>query len=163
MQMSYSGLIVDWGGVLTTDINSSVRRWADRHAVDLSAYAEIMRGWLGPEAELEAMVNPIHALERGEIEVPHFEEMLAGELARRTGSDVAADGLLARMFDEFEHAHDMNALVRRARDAGIQTALLSNSCGWMVWDGIGKKCTDNPGESFPDVRPCRADGGDGWS
>ncbi len=126
---AYSGLIVDWGGVLTTDINSSVRRWADRHAVDLSAYAEIMRSWLGPEAELEAMVNPIHALERGEIEVPHFEEMLAGELARRTGGDVAADGLLARMFDEFEHAHDMNALVRRAREASISTALQSNSWG----------------------------------
>lgn len=139
--MSYSGLIVDWGGVLTTDINSSVRRWADRHAVDLSAYAEIMRGWLGPEAELEAMVNPIHALERGEIEVPHFEEMLAGELARRTGSDVAADGLLARMFDEFEHAHDMNALVRRARDAGIQTALLSNSWGTSTPATSGTGCS----------------------
>jgi hypothetical protein len=32
-----------------------------------------MRTWLGPGADLEAMVNPIHALERGEIEVPHFE------------------------------------------------------------------------------------------
>lgn len=137
---SFSGLIVDWGGVLTTDINSSVRRWADRHAVDLAAYAEIMRAWLGPEAELEAMVNPIHALERGEMEVPHFEEMLASELARRTGSDIVADGLLGRMFDEFEHAHDMNALVRRARDAGISTALLSNSWGDFyprdLWDGM---------------------------
>ena len=138
--LPYAGLIVDWGGVLTTDINSSVRRWADRHAVDLTAYADIMRGWLGPEGELEAMVNPIHALERGEIEVPHFEEGLAGELSRRTGAAVAAEGLLTRMFDEFEHAHDMNALVRRARDIGIRTALLSNSWGDFyprdLWDGM---------------------------
>lgn len=137
---AYSGLIVDWGGVLTTDINSSVRRWADRHSVDLSAYAEIMRSWLGPDAELEAMVNPIHALERGEMEVPHFEEMLARELSRRTGTDVIPQGLLARMFDEFDHAHDMNALVRRARDAGIRTALLSNSWGDFyprdLWEGM---------------------------
>ena len=136
----YSGLIIDWGGVLTTDINSSVRRWADRHAVDLSAYADIMRTWLGPEGELEAMLNPIHALERGEIEVPHFEEMLAGEMSRRTGTIVVAEGLLARMFDEFEHAHDMNALVRRARESGIRTALLSNSWGDFyprdLWDGM---------------------------
>lgn len=136
----YSGLIVDWGGVLTTDINSSVRRWADRHAVDLSAYADVMRTWLGPEGELEAMLNPIHALERGEIEVPHFEAVLAGELSRRTGSEVVAEGLLTRMFDEFEHAHDMNALVRRARERGIRTALLSNSWGDFyprdLWDGM---------------------------
>ncbi|MBM3687706.1 MAG: HAD family phosphatase [Actinobacteria bacterium] len=137
---TYSGLIVDWGGVLTTDINSSVRRWADRHAVDLSAYADIMRSWLGPEGELEAMVNPIHALERGEIEVPHFEETLARELSRRTEAAVQAPGLLARMFDEFEHAHDMNALVRRAREIGIRTALLSNSWGDFyprdLWEGM---------------------------
>ncbi len=136
----YSGLIIDWGGVLTTDINSSVRRWAERHAVDLSTYIDIMRTWLGPEGEREAMLNPIHALERGEIEVPHFEEVLAGELSRRTGMPVLAEGLLARMFDEFEHAHDMNALVRRARESGIRTALLSNSWGDFyprdLWDGM---------------------------
>lgn len=136
----YAGLIVDWGGVLTTDINSTVRRWADRHSVDLSVYADVMRTWLGPEGELEAMLNPIHALERGEIEVPHFEEILAAELSRRTGSPVAAEGLISRMFDEFEHAHDMNALVRRARERGIRTALLSNSWGDFyprdLWDGM---------------------------
>ena len=137
---AYSGLIVDWGGVLTTDINTSVRRWADRHSVDLSAYIDIMRTWLGPEGEVEAMINPIHALERGEIEVPHFEEVLAAELSQRTGTPVPADGLLTRMFDEFEHAHDMNALVRRARDTGIRTALLSNSWGDFyprdLWEGM---------------------------
>ncbi|MFM1966332.1 MAG: hypothetical protein RL134_2057 [Actinomycetota bacterium] len=136
----YAGLMIDWGGVLTTDINSSVRRWADRHAVDLSAYADVMRTWLGPEGELEAMLNPIHALERGEIEVPHFEDVLAAELSRRTGTPIVAEGLLARMFDEFEHAHDMNALVRRARERGIRTALLSNSWGDFyprdLWDGM---------------------------
>jgi epoxide hydrolase-like predicted phosphatase len=136
----FAGLIVDWGGVLTSDINGSVRRWADRHAVDLGAYADIMRTWLGPEGQLEAMLNPIHALERGEIEVPHFEEVLAKELTKRTGAKVDASGLLQRMFDEFEHAHDMNALVRRARDIGIRTALLSNSWGDFyprdLWDGM---------------------------
>jgi putative hydrolase of the HAD superfamily len=136
----YAGLIVDWGGVLTADISTSVRRWADRHGVDLTAYADVMRRWLGPEAELEAMLNPIHALERGEMEVPHFEEALARELSARTGTDLPAEGLLARMFDEFEHAHDMNALVRRARESGIRTALLSNSWGDFyprdLWEGM---------------------------
>lgn len=136
----FAGLIVDWGGVLTSDIGPAVHRWADRHGIDKAAYAEIIRTWLGPEGELEAMVNPIHALERGEIEVPHFEKLLAEELTRRTGETHDAQGLLTRMFDEFEHAHDMNALVRRARELGIRTALLSNSWGDFyprdLWDGM---------------------------
>ena len=33
------------------------------------------------------------------------------------------------MFASFEHAHDMSGLVRRAREAGVRTALLSNSWG----------------------------------
>ena len=40
-----------------------------------------------------------------------------------------SDGLLKRLFMHFTHAQDMNALVRRARSAGIATALLSNSWG----------------------------------
>ena len=134
------GLVVDWGGVLTSGIGPSVKRWADKYGVDISAYGKVIGQWLGPEGELEAMVNPIHALERGEIEVPHFEEMLARELTRRTGVEHDATDLLARMFEEFEHAHDMNGLVRRARERGIRTALLSNSWGDFyprdLWDGM---------------------------
>lgn len=134
------GLIIDWGGVLTSDIRTSVGRWADRYGVDLKAYGKVMGQWLGPDGELEAMVNPIHALERGEMEVPHFEEILATELTRLTGAHHEPQELLRRMFDEFEHAHDMNALVRRARQKGIRTALLSNSWGDFyprdLWDGM---------------------------
>ena len=134
------GLVVDWGGVLTSGIGPSVKRWADKYGVDISAYGKVIGQWLGPEGELEAMINPIHALERGEIEVPHFEELLARELTRRTGIEHDATDLLARMFEEFEHAHDMNGLVRRAREKGIRTALLSNSWGDFyprdLWDGM---------------------------
>ena len=134
------GLIVDWGGVLTSDIRPSVKRWADKYGVDLSAYGKAIGEWLGPEGEMEALVNPIHALERGEMEVPHFEEVLARELTRHTGVEHGATDLLQRMFEEFEHAHDMNALVRRAHERGLRTALLSNSWGDFyprdLWDGM---------------------------
>lgn len=134
------GLIVDWGGVLTGPIRAAVEKWAGADGIDIEHYAEIMGGWLGPEGELEAAVNPIHALERGEVEVPHFEERLAAELSRRTGTPYEPVGLLERMFAQFEHAHDMNALVRRVRDHGIRTALLSNSWGDFyprhLWDGM---------------------------
>lgn len=134
------GLILDWGGVLTGSIPDAIKRWASTEHVDVSAYGDIMREWLGPEAEMQAQLNPIHALERGEVEVPDFEVLLAQELTRRSGLTHQAEGLLGRMFEEFEHAHDMNALVRRARGLGIRTALLSNSWGDFyprhLWDGM---------------------------
>jgi putative hydrolase of the HAD superfamily len=123
------GLVVDWGGVLTGDLRTAVQAWARADGIDLEAYCAIMRDWFGEPVGVEARLNPIHALERGEMAVPDFEEKLAGELSRRTGREVVADGLVRRMFDQFEHAHDMTALVRRAREAGLRTALLSNSWG----------------------------------
>ncbi len=136
----FRGLIVDWGGVLTGNMRDAVRRWAEVDGVDLSAYGEIMRTWLGDEGAIEATLNPVHGLERGELEVPQFEERLADELTRRTGVHVDPDGLLQRMFIHFEHAHDMAGLVRRVHDRGYTTALLSNSWGnhypEHLWDGM---------------------------
>ncbi len=88
-----------------------------------------MKDWLGTSYGTEAKVNPIHALERGEIEIPHFEEQLAQRLRTRSGKPVQAEGLLARMFAGFEHQPVMFTVLRKARQAGIKTALLSNSWG----------------------------------
>jgi epoxide hydrolase-like predicted phosphatase len=108
---------------------AAVQAWADSDGVDLAHYVAIMRDWFGEAVGLEAEINPVHALERGELAVPHFEEQLASELSKRTGQTVQADGLVARMFAFFDLLPDMPALVRRARQAGIRTALLSNSWG----------------------------------
>jgi putative hydrolase of the HAD superfamily len=124
-----TALIVDWGGVLTGDLDGSMAHALSSSGVDLDAFAGVLRDWLGPEAEREAHANPLHALERGEIGIPHFEERLAVELERRQGASIVHEGLLQRMFDAIEHAPDMNALVLRARHAGLRTALLSNSWG----------------------------------
>ena len=123
------GLVVDWGGVLTSGMDESIALWARTDGVDLDVYQSVIRDWLGEELARTAWLNPIHALERGEMAVPDFERKLAAELTLRTGREVVADGLVRRMFEQFEHAPDMAALVRRAREAGIRTALLSNSWG----------------------------------
>ena len=125
----FKGLILDWGGVLTTDLHSTMRAWADSESVDLDQFALVMREWLGREAELEAWVNPVHALERGEMQVPDFEVHLAQGLSEKLGRAIAPENLLDRLFGHFSQAHDMTALVRRARERGITTALLSNSWG----------------------------------
>lgn len=124
-----AALLVDWGGVLTTDLTSVMSAWTRDEDFEASHFADVMRIWFGSDAAAEARLNPVHSLERGEIEVPDFEDRLATELTRLTGREVASTGLLQRLFDHFRHAPDMAALVRRARAAGIRTALLSNSWG----------------------------------
>lgn len=122
-------LIVDWGGVLTEPLEPSMRAWAEIDDVDFDSYLAVMRSWLGDHQGDLAASNPIAALERGEIEVPHFETQLAERLATRSGHPVRADGLLQRMFDQFAGVPAMAALVLRARRAGLLTGLLSNSWG----------------------------------
>jgi epoxide hydrolase-like predicted phosphatase len=122
-------LVVDWGGVLTGDLRTAVQRWAASDGIDLDAYVAIMRDWFGEPVGLEARFNPIHALERGELSVPDFESRLATALGERTGRSHDPSGLLGRLFGEFEHAPEMSALVRRARNGGLRTGLLSNSWG----------------------------------
>jgi HAD superfamily hydrolase (TIGR01509 family) len=123
------GLVVDWGGVLTIDIRDAIATWGADEGIDLDAYSSIMRAWFGEPVGAEARVNPIHALERGEMTMPDFEVRLAEALSARTGTPQQPDGLLARLLDRFEHVPAMSALVRRARRSGIQTGLLSNSWG----------------------------------
>jgi putative hydrolase of the HAD superfamily len=122
-------LVVDWGGVLTEPLDTALRAWAELDGLDLDGYVAVMRDWLGPHQGDLAKGNPVAALERGEIEVPDFEAQLARRLSEHSGRDVAADGLLQRMFDQFENAPAMAGLVLRARRAGVLTGLLSNSWG----------------------------------
>ncbi|MEO8106465.1 MAG: HAD family phosphatase [Actinomycetes bacterium] len=123
------GLIVDFYGVLTEGIDTAMREWSERDGIDYLHFQDAMSDWFGDFGGFEARFNPVHALERGELEVPDFEGKLAGRLTRSDGQPVVAEGLLHRMFSRFSHAPDMAGLVHRARSLGIRTALLSNSWG----------------------------------
>lgn len=129
MDQHRRALVVDWGGVLTGSVDSGVQRFLDGETFDLQAYAQVMGRWFGEIGRIEARLNPIHALERGEMSAPDFEQRLAREMGEITGVQYAPAGLIERMFRHFGHAHEMYALVRRARNHGIATALLSNSWG----------------------------------
>jgi epoxide hydrolase-like predicted phosphatase len=122
-------LVVDYGGVLTNSLADTMGAWFAADGVDGDAFGKAMRALLGPQGERDAADNPVHALERGEIEIPHFEERLAQHLVSTTGEPVRAEGLLARMFAGFQRAEDMVGVVRRVRGSGLKTALLSNSWG----------------------------------
>jgi putative hydrolase of the HAD superfamily len=139
MEEKPRGLLVDWGGVLTSGLPDAMRAWAEADGIDYDAYYTAVTDWL-ETGMLEAELNPIHALERGQIAVPDFERKLAAVLRRADGGPVPAEGLIGRMFAHFQHQPQMSALVRRARTAGIRTALLSNSWGNRyprdTWDGM---------------------------
>jgi putative hydrolase of the HAD superfamily/hydrolase len=131
-------LIVDWGGVLTNALREPFERWAEDEGVDHDHYLSVLKDLLGQNT-YDAL-NPIHALERGEVSNPDFEKMLGAKLKRVDGKPLDSVGMLERMFSYIEHAPNMNALVRRAREKGITTALLSNSWGNTyprdLWDGM---------------------------
>jgi epoxide hydrolase-like predicted phosphatase len=122
-------LIVDWGGVLTSSLQDSMTQWCDADSIDYAEFRRVMKDWLGTTYGDDAVANPIHALERGEIEVPDFERELAARLRTHDGGAVEADGLLTRMFAGFDHQPPMARAVRKAKTSGLSTALLSNSWG----------------------------------
>jgi epoxide hydrolase-like predicted phosphatase len=124
--VSAAALVVDYGGVLTNSLAETMGGWLAADGIDPHAFRTAMRDLLGAGAAAE---NPVHALERGEVEIPDFERQLAAHLVATDGSPVRAEGLLARMFSGFRAADDMVGAVRRARQRGLKTALLSNSWG----------------------------------
>jgi putative hydrolase of the HAD superfamily len=122
-------LIVDWGGVLTTPLQDSMLAWCDTDGIDYVAFRAVMKDWLGTSYGDDAAINPIHALERGEMEVPDFESELGTRLRTVDGQPVESRGLLTRMFAGFGPLPPMIEAVRHAKAAGFATALLSNSWG----------------------------------
>jgi epoxide hydrolase-like predicted phosphatase len=123
------GLIVDYGGVLTSSLGDAMASWMADDDIDPAEFETVMRDWLGDDAGDQAARNPVHALETGAISTPDFERELASRLTTRSGSPPPAEGLLTRMFRAFRQETAMVTAVRAAHRQGVATALLSNSWG----------------------------------
>jgi epoxide hydrolase-like predicted phosphatase len=132
VQPAPEALVVDWGGVLTKPLDGAITAWAEADGVEYAHYRDVFAQWrdlAAAESGSGGPVAPVHALERGEMSAAEFEQLLADELHAR-GSRVTASGLLGRMLAGLEEPEvRMHAVVRRARAAGVRTALLSNSWG----------------------------------
>jgi putative hydrolase of the HAD superfamily len=123
------GLIIDWGGVLTTPLSDAIAAWIEADDIDHDGYRVVMREWFAQAYAGDGAANPVHGLEDGSLPAPEFERRLAERLRTRGGMAVAAEGLLLRMFAAFEPVEEMYEALRRARTAGVRTCLLSNSWG----------------------------------
>lgn len=122
-------LIVDWGGVLTSPLATALDDWFAAEGITAGDYAAAIRDFQDQALSALNAFDPIRALERGEIAVHSFEQALASGIARHSGLPVPAEGLIKRMFAGFAAAPAMVNVVRRAKAAGLRTALLSNSWG----------------------------------
>jgi epoxide hydrolase-like predicted phosphatase len=111
-----SGLLIDWGGVLTTNLFASFNAYCLAAGIDPQALAGRFRR--DPEAR-ELLI----ALETGALKEPDFETKFAALL------EVEPDGLVDGLFAGVKPDAQMVEAVRRAHAAGIRTALVSNSWG----------------------------------
>ncbi|GAA3444373.1 HAD family hydrolase [Planomonospora venezuelensis] len=135
------GVLIDWGGVLTTGLHEAIEAWIVAERIDAIHYRDVMRELIMHAYEGSVSgENTIHALERGEISALDFERDLAERLLTTDGVPPVAEGLLTRMFAGFQPVQPMYDMLAAARAAGLKTCLLSNS--WAndyprdSWDGI---------------------------
>jgi epoxide hydrolase-like predicted phosphatase len=120
-----AALVVDYGGVMTSPLQDTLSAWCAADGIDVSHMREVVRELVTETSQ----ANPIHGLERGELATAEFERTLADRLRTVDGRPLQAAGMLDRMFLAFDAEPTMPGVLRRARAAGLATALLSNSWG----------------------------------
>ncbi len=116
------GLLVDFGGVLTTDVFDSFRSFSVAEGLEPDAVKRLFR-------ENPRAVAELRKLETGETGEAEFASAFGALLGiERT------EGLVERLFAGVEPDLPMIEAVRRARRAGVRTGLVSNSWGAGHYD-----------------------------
>jgi epoxide hydrolase-like predicted phosphatase len=112
-----TGVLLDWGGVMTTNLMSSFSAFCSAEGLDPGALAGAFR-------HDEDARELLFAFEEGRMEETEFEM----RLAERLGVS-AAEGLIDRLFSGSYLEEEMVGAVRAVRAAGLRTGLISNSWG----------------------------------
>jgi epoxide hydrolase-like predicted phosphatase len=116
------GLLVDFGGVLTTNVFDSFRAFCEAEGLEPDAFLTLMRD--EPRARVE-----LRRVETGEVTEQEFCMTLGGFLGI-----AETDGLIDRLFAGMRPDEPMLAAVKRAKQLGIRTGLVSNSLGEGRYD-----------------------------
>jgi putative hydrolase of the HAD superfamily len=117
----YKGLVLDFGGVLTTPLLPAVLAFEKREG--LAEGAAITALYLDEEA-----TRRTHDLERGALTQAEWNTAAARSLG------VAPDNLMGRMFADLRPETEVIAAAAAARRAGVKVGILSNSVGDAPWD-----------------------------
>jgi epoxide hydrolase-like predicted phosphatase len=118
----HSGLLVDFGGVLTTSVWDSFANFCREKGLAEDAVLRMFR-------EDPAALADLRQLETGRIEEEQFER----RFAERLGLEDATD-LIESMFRGMKPCEPMVAAVRAARAGGVHTGLVSNSWSTSHYD-----------------------------
>jgi putative hydrolase of the HAD superfamily len=114
---TFTGLLVDWGGVMTGNLFHSFSAFCETEGLDPDALAQAFRA---EPAARDLLIG----FEEGRIDETDFEN----GLGRMLGVS-SAEGLIDRLFAGAALDEPMVAAVRAARAGGIATGLISNSWG----------------------------------
>ena len=117
-----SGLLVDFGGVLTSSVWDSFADFCRDKGLAEDSVRRLFRN--DPEA-----LADLRELETGRIEEAQFER----RFAERLGLEDATD-LIESMFRGMKPSEPMVAAVRAARASGVRTGLVSNSWSTSHYD-----------------------------
>jgi putative hydrolase of the HAD superfamily len=117
-------LLVDYGGVLTTDVFDSFRRFCRDERIDPEAMKRLFR----EDPRASAAVRELETGELSEADFGvRFGELLGLAPERRAG-------LVERMFGHVGPDARMVEALRQARAQGVRTGLISNSMGAGRYD-----------------------------
>jgi putative hydrolase of the HAD superfamily len=112
----YDGLLLDFGGVVTTDFFASLGAHCERLGLPHDSFRDLVTA----DAEGRALY---HQVERGELSQPEFEQRIAQLLG------VQPTGLLRGLLADLQPEPLMTEAVARVRSAGIRVGVISNSWG----------------------------------
>jgi putative hydrolase of the HAD superfamily len=117
----YRGLLVDWGGVMTTDLFASFRAFCEQAGLEPDT---IRRRFREDRESRDLLI----ALETGKLPEEEFEPQFAAKLG------IDGVGLIDQLFAGSGIDDRMVDAVTAVREAGIRTGLISNSWGTRRYD-----------------------------
>lgn len=126
--MRYEALIVDFGGVLTTPLQDAMVQFAEEHGIELQHLVRVALAAYTDEGD-----DLVVQFETGQLGEPEFALAFAQRLSQASGTEIDPERLVSRLFRSLRIEEGMVEAVRRARDGGIKTALLSNSWGLELY------------------------------
>ena len=130
----YKALIVDFGGVLTTSITTSLAQFCASAGVSPERLKEVLRdAYSEGESPSAALGHLVADLETGRMSPNEFEPLLAKALSDGLPVPLEAKGLIGRMFQSIGPDERMLDAVGAAREHGLKTAVLSNTWGRSVF------------------------------
>jgi putative hydrolase of the HAD superfamily len=125
--VNYSGLILDFGGVITTDFYAALSAFCVREGLSPGAFVHALR-------DTSEGHGALAAVESGQISQRAYEQVI-GRLLGVDDRD-----LVARALADLHPRPEIVDLVSHARTAGVRAAALSNSWGTGgrdPYDGYG--------------------------